>query len=179
VNYGQLTEAEVRKFVEDGRAVVATVYAGKQFAFLLPDQIYSWIPEWNKDKRCWVDPAQPHAILLMVNGNAGPQMEHEQFHPFLNSYGEGFGKDGQGCVFWKSLLPQYNMVEIKAVAKDTYHDWMKVARPKLMPRRSSTASSPVSYKDSFHSAQLRYVPPPMRDRLRTWKGKASMDIGRW
>ncbi|XP_037466262.1 uncharacterized protein LOC119338071 [Triticum dicoccoides] len=68
--FEDLTLQEIWDYVENGRAVVAGVLAGKNFDYLKPDEIYAWIPKTKVENgvRKWFDKPVAHAIVLMGTG---------------------------------------------------------------------------------------------------------------
>lgn len=138
--YPRMPAKDVWNYVEEGRAVMCTVLCGEEFDELNADEIYAWIPQYDGEKKQFVEKPEMHQVVLIGNGNAGSELEFEQYHPFCNSHGIEFANGGDGCVFFEGLL-EFCLVEIKA---EPTHITTRLAEisDRPLPRRRAAVPSP-------------------------------------
>ncbi|XBI08868.1 hypothetical protein VPH35_136540 [Triticum aestivum] len=163
--YEQMDAQEVREHIENGRAIKVRILAGTEFDSLEDDEIYCWLPEIDEDTGKLVEDPDPHAIVLLGNGNAGPSLRNEQYHPFLNSHGKKYAKGGVGCIFFKGLFGPYYLLEMKAEPKLSYGGMSQLPAPPFRtyvptpPPPGSPASPPCPSAFTTLPAHGRFPAP--------------------
>ncbi|KAM3271473.1 hypothetical protein ACQJBY_041954 [Aegilops geniculata] len=76
--YPRMPAEDVWTYVEEGRAVMCKVLCGQEFYELEADEIYAWIPQYDGEKKKFVEMPEKHQVVLIGNGNAGPELDFEQ-----------------------------------------------------------------------------------------------------
>jgi hypothetical protein len=194
--YEVLSAAQTKAFLSEGKSVQATVLVGRDFRNLQADEIYGWWPKVDRETDKWVEEPGRHAIVLFGTGDAGPELEHLQFHPFLNSHGPQYANGGMGCVFHMSLSEPFYILEMKAPPKVVIKSTSELlasagSRPRLsqslakpsLPPNGRSPSPPQGrlQSDQRPGATPHYRTPAQR-RVR-WptppRGRASIDAERW